>query len=115
MDHSPPTDLGYLLAQSCAQITPRLLTWGQVAEASYVAAKEYLSGWLPTSKTQAAEQQELEKPKGLAAYKPDFTRCVDHFAIHAGENGLGAGDPEICPARGCVTPSLANRSAGQEA
>lgn len=62
------------------------MTWTQWAEAGYTAAKIYLSAWLrPLPKSTAEEEKPEAQPVGLAAYKPDFTRCVDHFAIHAGE------------------------------
>lgn len=47
------------------EIAPKILTWGQYAEAASHYTKQYLG---------------YDMPK----YLPDFTRCVDHFAIHAG-------------------------------
>ncbi|KAF8069577.1 KCS2 [Scenedesmus sp. PABB004] len=48
-------------------VTPRILTWSQYAEAAADALGRAVRG-----------------PRGRACYVPDFTRCVDHFAIHAG-------------------------------
>jgi 3-ketoacyl-CoA synthase len=47
-------------------IAPRILTWGQYAEAAY----------------NLFEKTVLGRP--VAEYVPDFTKCVDHFALHAG-------------------------------
>jgi len=99
MTWSQYAEAGYVAAKSYllthptpitffTQITPCIMTWSQYAEAGYVAAKSYLSSWLyPKSRSEKPEKAGEEgaaTPEGLAAYKPDFTRCVDHFAIHAG-------------------------------
>ena len=45
------------------------MNWQQYGEAAYSMARKRLAGG--------------EGPD----YVPDFTRCVDHFAIHAGRRG----------------------------
>lgn len=46
----------------------QIMTWGQYAEAAYTIARRKWYG----------------KDK-VAPYIPDFTRCCDHFCLHAGE------------------------------
>jgi 3-ketoacyl-CoA synthase len=48
-------------------IAPKILTWSQYAEAAY----------------NLFEKTVLGRP--VAEYVPDFTQCIDHFALHAGE------------------------------
>ena len=47
-------------------IAPKLLTWGQYAEAAYNLFEKIVLG------------------RSVAEYVPDFTKCIDHFALHAG-------------------------------
>ena len=49
------------------QVAPKIMTWQQYGEAAYSMIRKRLTG-----------------VEGVP-YKPDFTRCVDHFAIHAGK------------------------------
>jgi len=48
------------------RIAPRLLTWGQYAEAAYNLFEKQVLG------------------RQVPEYTPDFTKCVNHFALHAG-------------------------------
>eukprot|EP00775_Hariotina_reticulata_P006451 gene6451-6680_t len=52
--------------QTClATLTPRIMTWAQYAEASVnLLGRKFGAAW--------------------PSYMPDFTKCIDHFAIHAG-------------------------------
>lgn len=47
-------------------IAPKILTWHQYAEAAYNLFEKTVLG------------------KAVPEYVPDFTQCVDHFALHAG-------------------------------
>jgi hypothetical protein len=47
-------------------IAPKILTWGQYAEAAINLF------------------QKTVMARDLPEYVPDFTKCVDHFALHAG-------------------------------
>jgi 3-ketoacyl-CoA synthase len=47
-------------------VTPRIMTWGQYAEAAYNMFESAVLG------------------RTVPDYVPDFTKCVDHFALHAG-------------------------------
>lgn len=47
-------------------VAPRILTWGQCAEAAWGMFERAVLG------------------RPVPDYAPDFTRCVDHFALHAG-------------------------------
>jgi hypothetical protein len=54
-------------------IAPRIMTWGQYAEAATnLFAKAVLGQDMPE-------------------FVPDWTRCADHFALHAGEQPQGGG------------------------
>lgn len=62
-----PTEAGLCLEKCLKKITPQIMTWGQYAEAAYaIAARK----WYGKDK--------------VALYVPDFTRCCDHFCLHAG-------------------------------
>jgi 3-ketoacyl-CoA synthase len=61
-----PVQAAKALEVCLRRIAPRILTWGQCAAAAY----------------NAFERNVLGRP--VAGYVPDFTRCVDHFALHAG-------------------------------
>lgn len=47
-------------------IAPKILTWGQYAEAALNLFQKTVMG------------------RDLPEYVPDFTKCMDHFALHAG-------------------------------
>eukprot|EP00879_Flechtneria_rotunda_P018307 GHRR01019204.1.p1 GENE.GHRR01019204.1~~GHRR01019204.1.p1 ORF type:complete len:344 (+),score=106.88 GHRR01019204.1:112-1032(+) len=47
-------------------IAPKILTWSQYAEAAYNLFEKTVLG------------------RAVAEYVPDFTQCIDHFALHAG-------------------------------
>jgi hypothetical protein len=57
---------GKALELCLCRITPQLLTWGQWGEAAVNVAQKTLLG------------------ADIPEYRPDYTRCIDHFAIHAG-------------------------------
>lgn len=53
------------------QVAPRIMSWAQLGEAAVnIARRRGLGHKVPE-------------------YVPDWTRCVDHFLIHAGEGLLG--------------------------
>jgi hypothetical protein len=65
-----PLQAGIMLEAVIKAVTPRIMTWGQYMEAA----------WFMYNK----------KVLGNPAYKryvPDYTKCADHFALHAGEGG----------------------------
>lgn len=78
-------------------IAPKILTWHQYAEAAY----------------NLFEKTVLGRP--VPEYVPDFTECVDHFALHAGKTsgrGLG-GVPSNCQLFHLGTPqALGTAAAG---
>jgi len=47
-------------------ITPKIMTWTQYAEYAYHTYEKQVLG------------------RDVGAYVPDFTQCIDHFALHAG-------------------------------
>jgi 3-ketoacyl-CoA synthase len=55
-----------MLQAVIAKVTPKILSWGQYAEAAYcLFGKKYLGyDW--------------------GRYVPDYTKCMEHFALHAG-------------------------------
>lgn len=65
-----PLQAGIMLEAVIKAVTPKIMTWGQYAEAAwFMYNKKVLKN--PTYKR----------------YVPDYTKCVNHFALHAGEFG----------------------------
>ncbi|WIA33064.1 hypothetical protein OEZ86_006220 [Tetradesmus obliquus] len=68
-----PSEAANVLEKGVRRMTPRIMTWGQYAE----AAVNYIQ--------QAAAQVSNGKLCAAPApYQPDYTRCADHFLLHAG-------------------------------
>lgn len=61
-----PLQAARALEHCLREVAPRVVTWGQCAEAAASAFRRTVLG-------------SAEPP-----YSPDFSRCVDHFALHAG-------------------------------
>jgi 3-ketoacyl-CoA synthase len=55
-----------MLQAVIAKVTPKIMTWGQYAEAAYFMAGKRLLGY------------------DWGRYAPDYTKCMEHFALHAG-------------------------------
>jgi 3-ketoacyl-CoA synthase len=68
-----PSEAGNVLQKGVRKMTPRIMTWGQYAE----AAVHYMQ-------TAAAQMSGGVLCTAPAPYQPDYTRCVDHFLLHAG-------------------------------
>jgi 3-ketoacyl-CoA synthase len=64
---SLPAEAGRALTSCLKKITPRILDWPQYFEAAYVELKRRVLG-----------------KENVPRFVPDYTRCVDHFLIHAG-------------------------------
>jgi 3-ketoacyl-CoA synthase len=62
-----PIEAGLALEKCLKKITPQIMTWGQYAEAAVAISKRR---WFGKDK--------------VPLYVPDYTRCVDHFCLHAG-------------------------------
>lgn len=62
-----PTEAGLALEKCLKAVTPQILTWGQYAEAAIAIARRRWYG-----------------KDAVAPYVPDFTKCCDHFCLHAG-------------------------------
>lgn len=63
--HMHPTPAHDLNTRCISVLTPQIMTWGQYAEAAVnVVGKHFGKEW--------------------PEYMPDYTKCADHFAIHAG-------------------------------
>lgn len=54
-------------------IAPKILTWGQYAEAAFNLFQKTVMG------------------RDLPQFVPDFTKCTHHFALHAGVSYCGVG------------------------
>lgn len=63
-----PTEAGLALEKCLKRITPQIMTWSQYAEAALAVSKRK---WFGKDK--------------VPLYIPDYTKCVDHFCMHAGE------------------------------
>lgn len=66
-----PVEAGKALTSALAKITPRILDWPQYLSAALVALKRRVYG----------------KDK-VPRFVPDYTRCIDHFLLHAGGYGV---------------------------
>jgi len=53
-------------------ITPKIMTWSQYAEAAWFMY-----------------QKKVMKNPSYKRYMPDYTKCMDHFALHAGATESG--------------------------
>lgn len=53
---------------------PRLMTWQQLGEAAWV---------------EGVQRRLLGRRGEVKPYQPDWMKCADHFAIHAGRCGAG--------------------------
>jgi 3-ketoacyl-CoA synthase len=61
-----PVQAGKMLQAVIAAATPKIMTWGQYAEAAVnIFGRKMLGRQWPR-------------------YMPDYTKCMDHFALHAG-------------------------------
>jgi len=63
---SIPAQAAKALDHCMRVVTPRIMTWSQYAEAAHTMFQKNVMG------------------KEVDPYVPDFTQCVDHFALHAG-------------------------------
>ncbi|KIY93827.1 3-ketoacyl-CoA synthase 5 [Monoraphidium neglectum] len=61
-----PVEAGKMLQAVIAKVTPKIMSWGQYAEAAYWMVGKKLLGY------------------DWGRYVPDYTKCMDHFALHAG-------------------------------
>jgi 3-ketoacyl-CoA synthase len=61
-----PVQAAKALEACLRSVAPRILTWTQYAEAAYNLFEKAVLG------------------RDVAEYVPDFTKCIDHFALHAG-------------------------------
>ncbi|WIA34976.1 hypothetical protein OEZ86_013257 [Tetradesmus obliquus] len=61
-----PLQAAKALEACLRNIAPKILTWGQYAEAAYNLFEKAVLG------------------RAVPEYVPDFTQCIDHFALHAG-------------------------------
>lgn len=62
-----PQQAGIMLEAVIKAITPKIMTWGQYAEAAHFMFNK-----------------KVMKNPAYKRYMPDYTQCVDHFALHAG-------------------------------
>lgn len=65
-----PSEAANVLEKGVRKMTPRIMTWGQYAEAAVNYVQQGLAA--------------VTGMKAPAAYQPDYTRCADHFLLHAG-------------------------------
>jgi 3-ketoacyl-CoA synthase len=68
-----PSEAAAVLEKGVRKMTPRIMTWGQYAEAAVNYAQTYAA--------QVSGGRICSEP---GAYQPDYTRCADHFLLHAG-------------------------------
>jgi 3-ketoacyl-CoA synthase len=68
-----PSEAANVLEKGVRKMTPRIMTWGQYAEAAV--------NYIQTAAAQLSEGRLCSAP---APFQPDYTRCADHFLLHAG-------------------------------
>jgi 3-ketoacyl-CoA synthase len=68
-----PSEAANVLEKGVRTMTPRIMTWGQYAEAAV--------NYIQTAAAQVSSGRLCTAP---APYQPDYTRCADHFLLHAG-------------------------------
>jgi 3-ketoacyl-CoA synthase len=68
-----PSEAANVLEKGVRKMTPRIMTWGQYAEAAV--------NFIQTAAAQVSSGRLCTAP---APYQPDYTRCADHFLLHAG-------------------------------
>lgn len=87
-----PVQAGIMLEAVIKAITPKIMTWSQYAEAAYFMYNKKV----------------LHNPS-YKRYVPDYTKCVDHFALHAGGYAVLKGIQKgmNLPSE-CVIPSFAS-------
>jgi 3-ketoacyl-CoA synthase len=68
-----PSEAAAVLEKGVRKMTPRIMTWGQYTEAAVNYAQTYAA--------QVSGGRICSEP---GAYQPDYTRCTDHFLLHAG-------------------------------
>jgi hypothetical protein len=68
-----PSEAAAVLEKGVRRMTPRIMSWTQYVE----AAANYLQAGLAA----ASGGRLCVAP---APYQPDYTRCADHFLLHAG-------------------------------
>jgi hypothetical protein len=69
-----PSEAAVALEKGMRKMAPCIMTWGQYAEAAIHYTKVYAA--------QASSSRLCAAP--AHKYQPDFTRCADHFLLHAG-------------------------------
>jgi 3-ketoacyl-CoA synthase len=86
-----PLQAGKMLERVIAAATPKIMTWGQYAEAAVnIVGRKYLG---------------YEWPR----YVPDYTKCMDHFALHAGGYAVLKGIQKgMCLPMEMMLPSFAS-------
>eukprot|EP00878_Enallax_costatus_P016474 GHUV01017280.1.p1 GENE.GHUV01017280.1~~GHUV01017280.1.p1 ORF type:complete len:377 (+),score=134.41 GHUV01017280.1:715-1845(+) len=68
-----PSEAANVLEKGVRKITPKIMTWGQYAEAAV--------NYIQAAAAQVSSERLCKIP---APYQPDYTRCADHFLLHAG-------------------------------
>eukprot|EP00882_Tetradesmus_deserticola_P028622 GHRQ01031890.1.p1 GENE.GHRQ01031890.1~~GHRQ01031890.1.p1 ORF type:complete len:263 (+),score=145.86 GHRQ01031890.1:146-934(+) len=68
-----PSEAANVLEKGVRKMTPRIMTWGQYAEAAV--------NYIQTAAAQLSSGRLCTAP---APFQPDYTRCSDHFLLHAG-------------------------------
>jgi 3-ketoacyl-CoA synthase len=69
-----PSEAAAALEKAMRKIAPRIMTWGQYAQAAMHYTQAY------AAKVSSGRICSAPAHK----YQPDFTRCADHFLLHAG-------------------------------
>lgn len=68
-----PSEAAKVLDKGVRKMTPRIMTWAQYAEAAV--------NYIQTAAAYVSNNQLCAAP---GPYQPDYTKCAEHFLLHAG-------------------------------
>jgi 3-ketoacyl-CoA synthase len=68
-----PSEAAKVLDKGVRKMTPSIMTWGQYAEAA--------ANYIQAAVAHVSNGQLCTAP---APYQPDYTKCAEHFLLHAG-------------------------------
>jgi 3-ketoacyl-CoA synthase len=116
-----PAEAGRALTAALARVAPRVMDWRQFLQAAVVEARRRYHFFSVRGKEQQQQQRQQQDgappapslpplpPPPPPRFRPDWTRFVDHFLLHAGGYGVlqGIKDGMGLPTS-AMLPSFAN-------
>lgn len=100
-----PAEAGRALTAALSRIAPRVMDWPQYLQAAVVEARRRYHAYAHGG----GKQDDASSPPPPPRFRPDWTRFIDHFLLHAGGHavltGIMAG---MALPTSAVLPSFAN-------